>query len=66
MAIHRTNFKSLDDGFMYVEYAGTHDDTKPVYDGLATGSLFIEVDTGDVYFYNEDSSSWVKAGGSDD
>lgn len=41
------------------EYAGIHTDTKPT-DGVATGAIFVEVDTGDVYFYNADGEEWVK------
>ena len=43
----------------YHEYAGLHDDTKPT-DEEATGSLFLEVDTGDVYAYDENSEAWLK------
>lgn len=32
-------------------------DTKPT-DGLATGSVCIEVDTGNAYFWSEKTSSW--------
>ena len=42
----------------YVEYAGLHTDSKPA--GVAMGSIFVEVDTGDVYFYNADGETWVK------
>lgn len=41
----------------YYEYAGRNSDTKPVADDIATGSLFLEVNTGDVYAYDEDASS---------
>lgn len=56
----------------YYEFAGTNNDTKPLWDDIATGSTFLEVDTGDVYAYNEDGSSgeeWRKIcalGGSGD
>ena len=44
----------------YIEAAGLHDDTKPTA-GIATGSLFLETDTGDVYAFSEgDSPSWGK------
>lgn len=46
----------------YYEFAGTSDDTKPT-EGIATGSLFHEVDTKKVYAFNEDASSgeeWVE------
>jgi len=42
----------------YFEYAGLHDDEKPVRDDIATGSTFLEVDTGDVFAYDEESSEW--------
>ena len=34
-------------------------DTKPTA-GIATGSIMVEVDTGDVYFFDEVSGDWVK------
>ena len=48
----------------YSEFAGLSTDTKPV-DGIATGSVFVEVDTGKVYFFNEDAdagSEWTEVG----
>ena len=44
----------------YVEIAGTSTETKPVNDLIATGSLCLEVDTGDVYAFNESASEWNK------
>lgn len=41
----------------YIEASGLSTDTKPT-DGIATGSLFLEVDTGDVYAYDEDGTEW--------
>ena len=43
----------------YFEFSGLHDDTKPT-NGVSTGSLFLEVDTGDVYAYNEAGETWLK------
>lgn len=46
----------------YQEIFGTNNDTKPT-GNLVSGSSFVEVDTGDVYMYNEDAaagSEWVK------
>ena len=49
----------------YLELAGLSTDTKPV-DPVnammvtATGSRFLEVDTGDVYAYDEDGATWHK------
>lgn len=42
-----------------VSCAGLSTDTKPT-DGIVTGSDFTEVDTGDVYLFNEVSGSGVK------
>ncbi len=45
----------------YIEAAGISTDDKPL--GVITGSTFLEVDTGDVYAYNEDGgtgSEWAK------
>lgn len=44
----------------YIEYAGLSTDTKPTDEILATGSVFIEVNTGDAYLYDEDSGTWKK------
>ena len=41
------------------EYAGLSTDNKPT-DGVATGAIFVEVDTGKVYFYNSEDSEWVE------
>ena len=40
----------------YIEGACLSTDTKP--DNCSTGSIMVEVDTGDVYFF--DGTSWVK------
>lgn len=50
-------------GQFYREYAGSSQDSKPAHDDERTGNTFLEVDTADVYFYDERTSSWVKAGG---
>ncbi len=52
----------------YMELAGLSSDTKPAWPNIATGSLFLEVDTGDVYAYDEAGAAWHKIaalGGSD-
>lgn len=51
--------KLTDTNRAYVELAGLSTDTKPT-DGLATGSIFTEVDTGTVFFFNEASETWVE------
>lgn len=43
----------------YVEFAGLSTDTKPT-GKFMTGSIFVEVDTGKVFFYNEAGSAWVE------
>lgn len=43
----------------YIEAAGLSTDTKPE-DNIATGSLFLEVDTGDVYAFDEYGGTWGK------
>ena len=42
----------------YIEAAGLSTDPKP--SGVVTGSLFMEVDTGDVYAYDEAGTQWDK------
>jgi hypothetical protein len=58
------------DKVIYMEYSGTKDDEKPtsLEDGkvISTGSTFLEVDTGDVYLFDEVNSEWHKVGGSDE
>ena len=46
----------------YIEAAGLSTDSKPTV-GLVTGSLFLEVDTGTVYAYDEVSGTWNQIGG---
>lgn len=42
----------------YIEASGLSTDIKPV--GYATGSIFCEVDTGKVLFFDEVSEKWVE------
>lgn len=42
-----------------VDYNGLSTHEKPTSDFFAYGSTFFEVDTGNVYFYNEETQSWV-------
>lgn len=46
-------------GTGYCEYAGLSTDNKPTV-GVGNGSIFTEVDTGDEYAFNFDSTAWVK------
>ena len=42
-----------------IEYVGLSTDEKPT--GLiVTGSTFLEIDTGDVYIFNEEAPEWVQ------
>lgn len=43
----------------YVEISGDSTDTKPTAN-IVDGSIFAESNTGDVYFFNEESGDWVK------
>ena len=52
--------KILEEDLYYKEFAGLSTDEKPT-EHVATGSVFLEVDTGDVYMYDEDSD-WTKVG----
>ena len=52
-------------GLYFDEIYGLSSETKPE-DSSATGSIFVEVDTGKVYFYNEDGDAgekWAELGG---
>lgn len=50
----------IDGNTSYIEAAGLSTDSKPKA-GVCSGSLFLEVNTGDVYAYDETSSgTWRK------
>lgn len=52
--------RQFDDDQKYIEAAGLSTDEKPI-EGIITGSVFVEVDTGDGYLFAEgDSPEWVK------
>ena len=49
-------------------YAGKSTDNKPGDEGdvvQRTGNIFIEIDTGDAYFYDEEAEDWILPGASD-
>lgn len=45
-------------GVSYFEFAGESTDAKPTA-GVATGSIFVEVNTGKVFFFSE-PSTWTE------
>lgn len=45
------------DSIAQVELAGLSTDTKPT-SGIANGSTYIEMDTGKVYFFDQENNSW--------
>lgn len=47
------------DNKLYVEASGDSGDTKPTTN-ICDGSIFLESDTGTVFFFNEDSGDWVE------
>jgi hypothetical protein len=47
------------DGKYIRTYFGTNSETKPTA-GLADGSVFVEVNTGKAYLFNETASAWVE------
>ena len=49
----------IETGANYVECAGLHTELKPT-DGICTGSLALEVDTGDLYAFDEVGAEWDK------
>ena len=52
---------TFDDDQKYAEMYGLSTDTKPTT-GLVTGSVFVEVNTGDSYLFDEVGSEWHKVG----
>lgn len=49
------------DNKKYVELYGTSSDSKPTT-GIVMGSVFVEVDTGKRYLFNEDATAWEEQG----
>jgi hypothetical protein len=50
------------------EFYGESSETKPTMangyeEGIPDKSLFMELDTGEGYYYNKDTDSWAKIGG---
>ena len=61
--VRTINRHETDQGMTYAEFSGLSTDEKPVTTDLATGSVFLEVDTGAAFFYDEEGGDWVEVGG---
>ena len=42
------------------EFRGLSTDTKPTGKQIGNGSVFLEIDTGKVFLFNEASEAWVE------
>ena len=49
----------FDEDLKYSEMFGLSTDSKPTA-GLISGSKFTEVDTGDIYLFDEEGKTWAK------
>lgn len=50
--------KNKEEGKLVVgQYVGLSTDNKPTED-IGNGSIFIEIDTKKIYFYDEENSTW--------
>ena len=59
--VRKITEKLHDDTTRYMELACTSSDTKPT-ENVTTGSICVEVDTGNIYLYDEDGAQWVENG----
>jgi len=53
--------KIIDENKRYIEAYGLSTDTKPT-ELLITGSIFVEVNTGNAYLWDETGATWNKVG----
>lgn len=51
--------KTIQNGKHLAEGFCLSTDTKPTY-AIANGSILVEIDTGNVFFFNEEASTWVE------
>ena len=61
------DFDEVTPGQFFRAYAGKSTDNKPGDDDgviQRTGNIFIEIDTGDTYFYDEEAEDWILPGAS--
>lgn len=59
------DFEEITPGQIFRAYAGKSTDTKPADDETATqrtGNIFVEIDTGLTYFYDEEAEDWILSG----
>ena len=54
--------KWMESGKDYVEMAGKSTESKPTT-GIVSGSLYLAVDTGKIYAFDEVSETWNEIGG---
>ena len=57
--IRVTKETGFTEGKKYIEAFGLSTDSKPTT-GIVTGSVFVEVDTGKAFLFNETTSLWVE------
>lgn len=57
--IRKLVVRSFEGSKEYIEAAGLSTDSKPTLN-VVTGSTFLEVDTGDVYAFDETGAEWDK------
>lgn len=41
------------------DFRGKSTDTKPISDDIPNMSSYLEVDTGDIYFWDKDTNAWI-------
>lgn len=59
------DFEEITPGQIFRAYAGKSTDEKPGDDEQVTqrtGNIFIEMDTGNVYWYDEETEGWILPG----
>jgi len=59
--VRTLDLQYIEPGHNYMQLSGLSTDTKPT-EGLATGSTFFEIDTCDLYFFDEENETWIIAG----
>lgn len=62
--IRVTKELQTDGSVKYCEFAGLSTDEKPT-EKVATGSLFLEVDTGAIFAFDEEGEEWNSISGGD-